>query len=59
VTNVRKLLQICPKVLEMMQLSLKALNIQVCVFDEIGRIMPGTKDYVSVNSKGKKIHLQK
>jgi hypothetical protein len=29
------------------------------VSDEISRIMPGTKDYVCVNSKGKKVHLQK
>jgi hypothetical protein len=32
---------------------------QLHVSDEISRIMPGTKDYVSVNSEGKKFHLQK
>jgi hypothetical protein len=32
---------------------------QFYVSDEISRIMPGTKDYVSVNSGGKKFHLQK
>jgi hypothetical protein len=26
---------------------------------EISRIMPGTKDYISVNSESKKVHLQK
>jgi hypothetical protein len=28
-------------------------------FYEISRIMPGTKDYVSVYSEGKKVHPQK
>jgi hypothetical protein len=32
---------------------------QFYVSDKISRIMPGTKDYVSVNSEGKKICLQK
>jgi hypothetical protein len=32
---------------------------QLYVFDEISRIKPGTKDYVSVNSEGKKVHLHK
>jgi hypothetical protein len=31
---------------------------QLYVPDEIRRIMPGTKDYFSVNSRGKKVHLQ-
>jgi hypothetical protein len=29
------------------------------VCDEISRIMQGTKDYTSVKSEGKKVHLQK
>jgi hypothetical protein len=29
------------------------------VSDEISRFMPAGKDYVSVNSEGKKVHLQK
>jgi hypothetical protein len=32
---------------------------QFCVPDEISRIMPGTKDYVPVNTEGKKVHPQK
>jgi hypothetical protein len=32
---------------------------QFYVSHEIISIMPGAKDYVSVNSKGKKVHLQK
>jgi hypothetical protein len=31
---------------------------QFCVSDEISKIMLGTNDYVSVNSEGKKIHLE-
>jgi hypothetical protein len=27
--------------------------------DEISSVMPGTKDYVSVNSEGKVVHVQK
>jgi hypothetical protein len=32
---------------------------QFCVSDEISRIKIQTKDYVSVNSEGNKVHLQK
>jgi hypothetical protein len=32
---------------------------QFYMSDEISTNMPGTKYYVSVNSKGKKVHLQK
>jgi hypothetical protein len=32
---------------------------QFYISHEVERIMPGTKDYVSVNSEGKKVHLQK
>jgi hypothetical protein len=32
---------------------------QFCVSDEISRIMPGTKDYVSLNSEAKKVHIHK
>jgi hypothetical protein len=32
---------------------------QLCVSDEVSRIIPRTKDYVSVNSECKKICLQK
>jgi hypothetical protein len=30
---------------------------QIYVSDEISKVMPGTKDYVSVNSDGRKVHL--
>jgi hypothetical protein len=40
--------------------SASAEMVKLCyVFDEISRIMPGTKDYVSVCSQDKKVYLQK
>jgi hypothetical protein len=32
---------------------------QIYVSDEISRIVPETKDYISVSSEDKKVHLQK
>jgi hypothetical protein len=50
-TNVKPGKVLPPAIAEMVK--------QFYVSDEISRVMPGTKDYVSVKSEGKKVHVQK